>query len=93
MILGRRLAAILGAALVAGSFAAGCAGPRWRPPATAQSPGERLYYDNCGACHDMIPPFAYTDIEWGGVLRRMVPETGLSNQETQLVLHWLRESN
>lgn len=69
----------------------GCAGIG--PTAWSGSAGEGVYREYCGSCHDPVPPDAYTDNQWRGVINRMQAEAGLTDAEAQSVLGWLQESN
>lgn len=69
----------------------GCAGVA--PGLGSSSSGEALYRDFCSSCHDPVPPGAYSDAQWRGVLSRMQSEAGLTDLEAQEVLTWLEENN
>lgn len=69
----------------------GCAGVG--PAVGSGTGGEAIYRDFCGSCHDPVPPAAYSDAQWRGVLNRMQPEAGLTDLEAQEVLTWVQENN
>ncbi|MBM4394474.1 MAG: hypothetical protein FJ087_02145 [Deltaproteobacteria bacterium] len=60
---------------------------------TLRPPGEALYVDRCGRCHEAYPAHAYADGQWAGVMRRMAPEAGLDEPEAGAILAWLVENN
>jgi hypothetical protein len=61
-------------------------------PPTSQPPGQALYEDRCGRCHDAVPAHAYPRPEWPAVVRRMSAEARLSELEVQRILLWLQEA-
>ncbi len=67
------------------------------PPSPSGSlpvePGEDVYRQRCGRCHDYVPPRAYDDEQWRGVVARMQPEAGLSDAEAAALLRWLQSHN
>ncbi len=69
----------------------GCAGVG--PAVGSGSDGEVVYRDFCGSCHDPVPPGAYSDAQWRGVINRMQSEAGLTDLEAQEVLTWVQENN
>lgn len=69
----------------------GCAGVS--PAVGSGSRGESFYRDTCGSCHDPVPPGAYSDAQWRGVVNRMQSEAGLTDLEAAEVLSWVRENN
>lgn len=71
--------------------AAACA-PRYGattrgPP---RDPGEALYRERCGRCHELTPPRAYSGEQWRGVVARMRPEADLTEDEATLLFEWLQ---
>ncbi len=68
-----------------------CAG--FAPMVGSGSREEATYRDVCGSCHDPVPPSAYTDAQWRGVINRMQAEAGLTDLEAKEVLAWLEQNN
>jgi diheme cytochrome c len=56
-------------------------------------PGDALYRDRCGRCHDAVPPAAYSDAHWREVVDRMGSDAGLTEAEAARILAWLTASN
>jgi hypothetical protein len=55
----------------------------------ASLPGETLYRERCGRCHDLVPSHAYGRREWRGVMARMQSEANLSDAEVKSIMAWL----
>ena len=74
--------------------AVGCATPpRDSAPTRRGSPGAALYHLQCGQCHDLYPPHAYSDQQWPGVIAKMQIEADLSDDEASAILEWLLTAN
>lgn len=52
-------------------------------------PGEKLFYENCTACHVPRDPSHYTQRQWRGITPSMFPRAGLSEEEAALVTEFL----
>lgn len=51
--------------------------------------GRDLYINNCGKCHGLYSPDNYTSSQWKSILNSMVPRTGLTTAEAQLVTKYV----
>jgi hypothetical protein len=69
----------------------------WRAGAVSASPaaaaGDDAYRRRCGGCHDVFPPYAYSDAEWPAIVRRKRPDAGLTDAEVQELIEWLQSAN
>lgn len=90
----RTAARIGAAALLLASLVAACAAVNQIPqnPSTS-APARALYHRKCGSCHAPFPPHSYSDAEWHDVVADMAPEAGLTQDETEQILNWLKENN
>lgn len=57
------------------------------------NPGRALYIDKCGSCHRAFPAHSYTDSQWPGVVEDMAGEAELTDEETAVILSFLKENN
>ncbi len=55
--------------------------------------GRALYIDNCGACHSLFSPDAYTPARWRSILNSMAPKTTMSASEILLVTKYVTRGN
>ncbi|HKK42693.1 MAG TPA: cytochrome c [Bacteroidales bacterium] len=55
--------------------------------------GRTLYIDNCGACHSLFSPDAYTPTQWRSVMNNMAPKTTMSASEISLVTKYVTRGN
>ncbi len=55
--------------------------------------GRALYIDNCGACHSLFSPDAYTPVQWTGIMNSMAPKTTMSAAEISLVTKYVTRGN
>jgi len=53
---------------------------------------DTLYQFNCGACHQLYPPIAYSPTQWQTELATMATSSHLRPDETVLLLKWLQTS-
>ncbi|BDM65092.1 trimethylamine-N-oxide reductase [Shewanella sp. NFH-SH190041] len=56
-----------------------------------QSKGEKLFYNSCTLCHAAPAPTDYTYQQWQGITRSMFPRAGLTADEQQEVLQFLKK--
>jgi hypothetical protein len=40
--------------------------------------GQRVFTNQCGKCHDLPEPAKYNSERWDGILRTMIPRSGIS---------------
>ena len=55
--------------------------------------GRTLYIDNCGSCHSLFSPDAYTPAQWGNIMNSMAPKTTMSASEILLVTKYVTRGN
>lgn len=61
-----------------------------RDPAPLWDYAARMYRDNCGLCHILRPPGAYTANDWIGHMNTMKRLTPLTDQEASVLLTYLQ---
>jgi len=47
--------------------------------------GKSIYNDNCGKCHKLYDPGAFTAAKWGPILKGMIPKARLNDSDGNLV--------
>jgi len=52
--------------------------------------GRNLFVNNCGSCHSLFLPEKLTAAEWTKVITEMQKKAKCSNQETALILNYLK---
>jgi mono/diheme cytochrome c family protein len=55
--------------------------------------GRVLYINNCGQCHSLVSPDAYTPAQWRSVLPVMTPRTNMSASDVTLVTKYVTKGN
>jgi mono/diheme cytochrome c family protein len=55
--------------------------------------GRTLYINNCGKCHSLASPDAYTPTTWNGILASMAPKTSLTASQITLVKKYVTRGN
>lgn len=51
--------------------------------------GEILFANNCDKCHKLFEPSSRDSEKWNNVLKRMLPKTELTQEESKLVRAYL----
>jgi len=51
--------------------------------------GKGLFEQNCGKCHKLFSPTAFTQTEWEPILKRMQPKARLDDQQMDLVREYV----
>ncbi len=61
------------------------------PTATLEelNQGRSLYMNNCGNCHGLYSPDNFSPSDWKIILKDMVPRTGMSGQQAELVAKYI----
>lgn len=54
--------------------------------------GQKLFFENCDACHDMPVPAEYTFEEWSEIMVKMSVKSYLNSDETKAVMAFLKTS-
>ena len=51
--------------------------------------GRTLYIANCGTCHNLYSPDAYSTSQWKTILSNMTPKTSLNSSDVLLVTKYV----
>ena len=54
--------------------------------------GEKMFQKRCAECHDLYAPNAYTSQEWDPIVFEMQKKGGFSNDDTYLILDYLKKN-
>ena len=56
------------------------------------SPGEKMFYERCTACHGPRDVGAFTKLQWKAITPSMFPRAGLDDAEAALIMDFLMEN-
>ena len=87
-------AGIIGAVL-AGCSTSGEGGATTQPAVanTQHKSGVQLWQENCARCHNMISPDRYGDSQWTVVVRVMRVRAGLTSDQENAILDFLKSAD
>ena len=54
--------------------------------------GEKMFQKSCAECHDLYAPNAYTSQQWEPIVFDMQKKGGISNDDTYLILDYLKKN-
>ena len=54
--------------------------------------GEKMFQKRCAECHDLYAPNAYTSQQWEPIVFEMQKKGGISNDDTYLILDYLKKN-
>jgi hypothetical protein len=54
--------------------------------------GEKMFQKRCAECHDLYAPNAYTSQQWEPIVFDMQKKGGISNDDTYLILDYLKKN-
>ena len=54
--------------------------------------GEKIFQKRCAECHDLYAPNAYTSQQWEPIVFEMQKKGGISNDDTYLILDYLKKN-
>ena len=57
-----------------------------------EDPGKKMFQNQCAACHDIFEPTAYTAQQWEPIVFEMQKKGGISNDDTYLILDYLKKN-
>lgn len=65
------------------------------PSATTENiaQGKTVYENNCGKCHALPNPAAYSDEKWVGVMNWMAPKAKLTDEQKAFAYLYVTNSN
>lgn len=55
--------------------------------------GATLWGENCGRCHNTPDPSAFSDIQWDAIGTHMRIRAGLTAEDTEKIIAFLKQSN
>lgn len=55
--------------------------------------GAVLWGENCGRCHNAPDPTAFSDLQWEAIGTHMRIRAGITTEETQKIVTFLKQSN
>lgn len=55
--------------------------------------GAVLWGENCGRCHNVPDPTAFSDLQWEAIGTHMRIRAGLTAEETDKIVTFLKQSN
>lgn len=58
----------------------------------AEESGEKIFQKRCAECHDLYAPNAYTSQQWEPIVFDMQKKAGISNDDTYLILDYLKKN-
>jgi len=54
--------------------------------------GEKMFQKRCAECHDLYAPNAFTSQQWEPIVFDMQKKGGISNDDTYLILDYLKKN-
>jgi mono/diheme cytochrome c family protein len=63
------------------------------PPVSLVTTGGKMWGQTCGQCHNLRPPFEYSDAQWAVALHHMRIRVPLTGQQQRDILAFLQASN
>ena len=54
--------------------------------------GEKMFQKRCAECHDLFASNAYTSQQWEPIVFEMQKKGGISNDDTYLILDYLKKN-
>jgi mono/diheme cytochrome c family protein len=63
------------------------------PPVSLVTTGGKMWGQTCGQCHNLRPPFEYSDAQWAVAVHHMRIRVPLTGQQQRDILAFLQASN